>query len=398
MRICILGGGGNVAEAVACQMSGRGHDVVQFRFNPHVPVPGVPERPARSSARLETTQLRVVDPQGLALEGYRPRWITSAEFAGVDVFVFAFPSYMAEPVGRLLGRQIAGRPLVNLSDRFLGTYDLVATARRWHGPDATPSFCVAFNGVPIMAQKASRDAPLTVFYFKRGHSVACYPFTAVEPARELLEECFGIRPEQIRHYETMIHLAFENTHCIEHAVVDLGNLRLGLYTGDKNLYSRALYRKDALERIDRIVCERDLVARRVVGRSFASLAEYDTRVFGVSTAPGDDLAGTVTYRIEHDALGRAPSPEWWGAFGFEDNGWSMVTLESVGRLFNIHTPELSRLIDEWCRFGRTDYRKVGRTLTSLAVTPRPERLLSGYADLHWLPAFDGHAAQLEAAS
>ena len=387
MRICVLGGGGNVAEAISSHMAGLNHEVVQFRFSPHIPVKGVPSRPERSRVRLENSQIKVTDPQGAQLVSHRTRWITTAEFHLVDLFVCAFPSYMVEPVGRLLGDKIAGRPLINLSDRFLGSYNLIKSALRHHGPKSGPSHCVAFNGVPIMAQKQARDSPLTVFYFKRAHSIACFPHNSEAVALDLLNASLGIGRNQVRVYESMIHLAFENTHCVEHAVVDLGNLRRGLYSGQKNLYSETLYRPEAVEQINCIVTERDLIAKSVVGRSFASLADYDLRIFGASGSPGASLAGMAQYRIEHVALARAPSPDWWGAFGFEDNGWSMVTMESLAKLFNIETPRLSRLVDSWNHYSGTDYRAVGRTCATLGVRPAAGRAVRDFTDLTWLPGF-----------
>jgi hypothetical protein len=127
----------------------------------------------------------------------------------------------------------------------------------------------------------------------------------------------------------------------------------------------------------------------VVGSDFASLADYDAQVFGSGGAPSLALAGRADFRIEHESLRRAPAPEYWGAFGYEDTGWSMVTLESLARVFRIPTPALSRLIDDWCIYSGVDLRMHGRTCRSLGLeAPSPADGQRDYRSLGWLPGFE----------
>lgn len=367
MRVCILGGGGNVAEAVSSALKVQGHQVSQFRFDVQIPVQGTPPRPPRSAARLVESQIKRVFHTAQDLPDYKNDWVSTAQFKDIDAFVFAFPSYMAEPCARILGPHLAGRPLVTLSDRFLGSYAFLSEVLHQHGAHCMPSFAVAFNGVPIMAQKERRDSALSVFYIKSKHSFACYPQSSTQDARSLLGDLLGLKAEHLNLYDSMLHLAFENTHCIEHAVVDLANLRSGKYTAGGKLYSPELYKPEVLSRINAVAADRDRVSQAVLGKNFASLKEYDLRVFNQSGSPGSSIAGQADFRIHHDALSKAPNPESWGAFGYEDNGWSMVTLESFGKLFNVATPALSSLIDDWNAYAKCDYRIVGRTANSLRL-------------------------------
>jgi hypothetical protein len=388
MRICVLGGGGNVAEAVSALLHARGHVVYQYRPPRHVDVQGVPIRPSRNSARLNSSSIELVGDPLHDLSTHRLRWIDIGEFSNVDTFVCAFPSYLATYVGRELGAHIQGRPFINLSDRFLGTYDMVNSLKNRHGFSAGPSICVAFNGVPVMAQKATRDAPLTVYYFKRRHSIAVYPSNAEAQGRALLEEVFGLGANDLRCYETMLHLAFENAHCVEHSVVDLENVSARRYASPNKIYSQGLYTDQAIRRIDAVLADRDNIASAVVGGQFASLRQYDLAVFGGYASSDPSLAGTQDFRIHHANLMHAPSPMSWGAFGFEDTGWSMVTLESFARLFGVQSPSLTKLIDDWCARTQTDYRVTGRTVRSLQLLSTGQNSPpKSYTHLTWQPGF-----------
>ena len=175
MKVCVLGGGGNVAEAVAAWLHARRHEVFLYRFPKPIPVEGIPPRPRRSAIRLAET--RIVSHVGrYDYSGVKIlKFIEKSEFKRIDVFIFAFPSFLAEHCGRTLGPHVAGRPFINLSDRFLGTASFLAEVINQFGPRHLPQFSIAFNGVPVLAQKPSRDAPLRVFYVKPRHAFSVYP-------------------------------------------------------------------------------------------------------------------------------------------------------------------------------------------------------------------------------
>ena len=168
------------------------------------------------------------------------------------------------------------------------------------------------------------------------------------------------------HYASLLDLAFENAHCIEHAVADIQNLKRNSYVAGNRLYSRYLYDDRIVNRIAKIILERDQVAISILKRSFASLADYDHRVFRGESAMNASLAGTARFRCHHQLLSQAPSPEDYNAFGYEDIGWSMVPMESMAKRVSIPTPNLTALIDEWSEFMDCDYRSHGRTLQTFS--------------------------------
>jgi len=391
LNVCILGGGGNVAEAVIGKLLANGHSVSQFRFATQKVIPGVPQRPPRSMDRIKEIKfIQVNGEENESLVSKEIETITSVDyefFHKFDVFIYAYPSYMTESVANELGKHLIGKPLVNLSDRFLGSYSLVKHMQRLYGQ--TPIVCAAFNGVPIMALKDKRENPTTVYYVKPKHSVSWYPQTrdGRTQAISLLLDLFGFSADCLIPYPNMLHLALENTHCIEHAVVDLYNLKKENYSDTSNkLYSETLYKNECISRIESIVNERNKISQKLVGRIFYSLKDYDVKVFGInsqSTNLAD--AGTEKYRIQHKYLSQAPNLSKTTAFGYEDIGWSMVTLESLAKAFSIESPELSALIDEWNQYMNEDYRKVGRTIEKLDLIKHVNGAasLKDYRDLNW---------------
>jgi len=41
--------------------------------------------------------------------------------------------------------------------------------------NAIPKVSIAFNGVPIMALKETRESPTSIYFVKKKHSIAWYP-------------------------------------------------------------------------------------------------------------------------------------------------------------------------------------------------------------------------------
>ena len=121
-HVCILGGGGNVAEAVAANLVAKGHKVSQFRFSEPVEVPGIPKRPARSKERLSVVKFINDSSQACKLKEHNVKWLSKEGFDDVDVFITAYPSFMSEKLAEYIGDSIADRTIINLSDRFLGSF------------------------------------------------------------------------------------------------------------------------------------------------------------------------------------------------------------------------------------------------------------------------------------
>lgn len=367
MRVCILGGGGNVAEGIAALLLNRGHSVSLFRFEHSVRVAGVPKRPRRNSSRIDRVLIHLPRALNLELPSYRPVWATANDMRRADVFVYAFPSYLCNSVGRRLAPFLANKPLINLSDRFMGTYSLMYEMVRTLGSTALPAVAAAFNGVPVMAQKVSRDGRLVVYHEKTLHAVAWAPWNTAGEVMALIHAVFGYSPSQLSPYPSFFHLAFENIHSIEHSVIDLDNLKNGYYDRSGFAYSSFLYSDKALARIEAIRKERDFIASHFFSRSYLTLGGYDCRAFAVGAVRGVERAGTADYRTSHSHLSLAPSPTRCTAFGYEDTGWAIVPLEGIARLIRVATPSLRQLIDEWEVFTRMPYRNVGRSIKALGL-------------------------------
>jgi len=374
-RVCILGGGGNVAEAAAAHFGSNGHDVCQFRFPSAVVLPGVPVRPPRSPERL--SKLNVEGREDSSQKSMAIPFIGASDFGNVDVFVFALPSFMAEPMADALGKALSGKFFVNLSDRFLGSYTLMARLVSKHGSAALPQAAVAFNGTPIMAIKDGREGPCKIYFVKQSHAVAIYPQTraARTTACSLLLDLFQFPAPSLRLYRSMFHLAFECAHCVEHAVMDLLNIKVGRYDTNEQehknqtcgLYHESSYTDSGIKIIEDILRERDAISRVACGHSFMSLKDYDVKVFDHGS-PTRVEPGTVEYRTKHTGLSSAPPLSRSTAFGYEDVLCCLVPLESFAGTLGVRTPKLSTLIDQWCAVMEVDYRAVGRTISSLGLS------------------------------
>ena len=120
-----------------------------------------------------------------------------------------------------------------------------------------------------------------------------------------------------------------------------------------------------MDRVNNITRERDTISLRLLGKCFRNLVEYDRAADRQKFGAG--YYGTALYRQENVMLRSVPRPAIYYAHGYEDVGWSLVPLESVAKLLNIVSPQLSILIDEWCEFMSHDYRKTGRTIRSLGL-------------------------------
>lgn len=361
MIVCVIGGGGQLAEAVSAWVTERGHHVVHYRPE-QLAIPGVPGRPARPISRLErfeTFSERLAQTSGR--QG-RYRWIGKSEAHKADVFIYCLPSYLAELVGAQLAAATSGKYILNLSDRFMGTVAFSRSARRIL-PQWKSQAAVAFNSPPALAYQRIRNATTSILYTK--------PFVLAAPAdswslldsSDLVNEIFGI--SEIKWHATTLELAFENINSIVHAVQDLMCLKMGFFGSPGSLYDRETYTSDIVTRINRVTRDRDAVARRYTLNRYRSLEEFDATTFRTVS---DFNPGTPEYRHHHPLLASVPRPSVATAHGYEDIGWSMVPMESLGLLAGVATPALSDLIDDWSRYMGVDYRMIGRTAATLGIS------------------------------
>lgn len=363
--VCVLGGGGQLAEAVSAWLAGRGHRVRHYR-PAAVRIPGVPARPPRPRSRLDA--FRLAREEMATMDGGmgRYRWTDRSDAARAEVFVYCLPSYLAEIIGFRLAGALHGKYLVNLSDRFLGTDGLCRAAERAHrGWRAAAA--VAFNSPPVLAYQRRRDAETSLLYAKPFVLAAPTEPHMTETAASVVADLFGI--DQVRWLPSTLELAFENINSIVHAVQDLTCLRTGSFGRPGGLYDPETYTAPMVARIDAVARDRDQIAAIYTGRGFRNLTTFDASTFcttSLGVAPG-----TPAYRHRHPLLATVPRPEVFTAHGYEDVGWSLVPLESLGRLARLVTPALSSLIDEWNTLMGVDYRLVGRTAASLGIHTAP---------------------------
>jgi hypothetical protein len=370
MDVIVLGAGGQLAQAVGRLLEANGHRVLWFRFDRYLVIPGVPARPSRRIQELDRFWPTAhSDLSGLCGIQSRYRWAEDADYATADLIVNTYPSYLSSSLARSLGRRLAGKTLLTVSDRFLGATELVNQL----GTHSAPRLEVSLNSGPILSFEASRHGPAQMRYFKPGVSAACSPSSMQSEARAIVATVFGLRDNQVRVLASIWDVAFECTNCLMHVVQDLHNLKRGLYTdrATGSLYDPDAYTSNMVMDLLAMLAERDEVAERVlgIGHRPRSLAEFDQAIFGVSGSAVSP--GTVQFRHENAILQRIPRPAWWQAIGFEDVGWCAVPLEQCARRYGVATPFLSRYISAWSNFMGVDYRSIGRQVNFVRL---PEEL------------------------
>jgi len=369
MKVAILGGGGQTGTAIGAKLIRQGHKVWFYRFPAWINIPGVPKRPKKSRTEIEELKL-AINKSTVSEEGYRAihRWANELEFNRVDILIFTFPSYLAEILGHLIGHHISGVPFLNISDRFLGSIAFLKAANGTKR--GSSSFCIALGSPPLLAYQLEQAKGETILYYQKPVVlISCFPVSEVKRSLHIINHLFDIPIVNIRVMPTLLHLAFENIQSIVHAVQDLYNLKKGYYTNPKYLYSPLTYTPEIVERINKVVEERDLIAATFGIHGLRSLKEFDNSTFITSKVAYP--VGTAYYRHVHPLLSKLPAPPYYKCHGFEDVGWSMVTLESFGLLAKVLHPELTSLIDEWNILMKVDYRRVGRTVQTLDIAHIP---------------------------
>ena len=226
MKVCIIGGGGQVAEALGTLL--RQNDIDVFFYRPErIVVPGVPVRPRRASAQLENITIDSTKLTTIEKATFRYNWFDEIKLCACDVFVFAMPSYLAEPIARKLAKYLSGRVLINISDRFLGTYAMNREIINVGYPGV--KLAVAFNSPPLISYQPIRDGKTKVYYDKSSVYISCYPKDKIQEAKNIVSYLLNLPKLNIKTASNMLELAFENTQSIIHAVQDLENLKSGKY-------------------------------------------------------------------------------------------------------------------------------------------------------------------------
>lgn len=377
MDVCVIGGGGQIAEGIGTLMRQRSRSLnVSYYRLEQVAIPGVPARPRRPRSYFD--EISVVGSGLTAIESatIRNRWSDEQMMQRCDIFVFAMPSYLAEHTARLLAKYLSGKVLINISDRFLGTYAMNNEVVR---AGYTPiKMGIAFNSPPIIAYQPQRNEQIRVYYDKASVHISCFPPNEILSAIGIISDVFGIPKSSVKAAPSLLYLAFENTQSIVHAVQDLENLQRGNYCADGfgSRYDESAYTEKMVRRVKLIIEERDVVASFYLNTRTRSLFDYDRASDTIFCTNLGIAYGTAVYRQCHPVLRMVPRPSVYYAHGYEDVGWAMVPLESFARIARLETPHLSRLITDWSRFMMNNYRATGRTARTLNLVQDPTDLIS----------------------
>jgi hypothetical protein len=238
MKVVIIGGGGQVADAIGIMLMNKGFDVSFFRFKNQIFISGVPLRPIRSAKRY--TKVNIISGVNSQTESfeYAYKWADENVIAKADVIIYSLPSYLAEYAGFFLSKQLDGKILINISNRFLGTYSLAVSAKK-SNPKFNPNLFIAFNSPPLLSYQKNRDEFSKIFYQKPVVMCSCFPKRKSNETKSLLKTLFDFNEESIRVMPSELDLSFENINSILHAVQDLENLRNNIYLeqGTGSLYS-----------------------------------------------------------------------------------------------------------------------------------------------------------------
>ena len=363
MNVCIIGGGGQIAESVGNLLVARGIPHTFYRPR-KINIPGVPRRPDRPRFRLEKLETKTKTDEAESYTGAYS-WADDGDLKKTDVFIYTLPSFLAEYIGFELASYLSGKVVINVSDRFLGTYALSkAVKMRMFKPI---SLGVGFNSPPFLAYQLSRRTATNIYYQKPFVIAGCFPVQKEDEARNIVSSIFGLDYERVKIVSSCVDLAFENINSILHVVQDLVNLKKNKYDKIGQLYGRETYTPEMVGRIIELVRERDQVALYFTSRRPRTLEVFDGSTFFNQTINGQLEGGSAEYRHHHPMLSKIPTPLWYSAHGYEDIGWSIVPLESFGAAVGVKTPQLTRVINEWNALMNTDYRRVGRTAQSLGL-------------------------------
>lgn len=367
MKVCIIGGGGQVAEGIGAMLIQNNIDVFFYRAK-RIFVKGTPIRPKRTQNRFDNIEIIGTKKTIIEEATFKYEWADESMLIKCEVFIFTMPSYTAEVIARSLSKYLSGKILINISDRFLGTFAMNQEILK--AGYKTLGFGIALNSPPIVAYQPIRNGFTKVYYDKSSVNFSCLSNNYSSEAIQILKDVLKLPEKSIKMSSSMLGLAFENTQSIVHSVQDLENLLLGNYgvNGIGSRYDKCSYTDMMVKNINEIIVERDEVSHYYLGLKFKSLADYDIASNKKFKTGLSIEYGTALYRQEHNILNTVPRPSIYYAHGYEDIGWSMVPLESFAKKAGIKTPNLSKLIDRWSFFMSNDYRANGRTIESLGLS------------------------------
>jgi len=279
----------------------------------------------------------------------------------------ALPAYLHDTLGELLWDVFRDKIVVLLCERFLNSGAFLNSLIK--SKAGLPRVLLTHKSEPIDATKNGFEGECRIWRLKKSADVSVV-LGHYKPAVKFCHDLWCLPEKALRIGTPLLHVAFQNLNSIGHACVDLKALRLDSYILGQPHYTPKTYTEDVVQRILLVAEESNSISKAVANFMPKSLAEHDLTSY--SGGRLDEIAGTARFRLESSIAKHRLAPPRFRASGYEDAGWSLVPLEQLGRFIDIKTPNLTRLIDEWCMLTGVQYRRLGRnfikTLEALIVS------------------------------
>lgn len=361
MKITIIGGGGNTAEATGAMLLMKGHQVNFYRFPHHIHIVGLPIRPHRSLSRLQKIEISPSEDYKDYKYMGKAIYIDKSDISKSDAIIIALPSYMMEILPSLLPFTFGGKIVISLCERFHNTEVFFRSLRTLGHP--FPKIMISHRSDPFDSNKISHEGINRLWRIKENNDYYITPCNSFKEALNVMVALYGDQALKWKRVKSLWDISFQNINAISHAVTDLFALQENKYIIGTPHYTPLTYTPKIVDIINKVIGDRDLITRHILGCSYLSLGQHEARSYGADGL--EDILGTHLFRFENRILKNRPAPVWYRMSGFEDIGWSIVPMEEVARHFGIKVKYVTSLINAWISLTNIDYRKYGRHLGSI---------------------------------
>lgn len=210
----------------------------------------------------------------------------------------------------------------------------------------------------IYASRVTGPAQARIFGAKKRVAIAALPSNRT---REVVDKLFEIFP-QFSPVENVLKTSLDNIGAIFHPAPTLLNMAwIESTKGEFNYYQEGI--SPAISKVmDKLDQERMKVSE-AIGIVPVSAADWLRMSYGVK---GKNLYELLQNNTQYHGI-KAPV-DINHRYVFEDVPMSLVPIASLGQQFNIETPTIQLIIDLANTVCNTDFRKVGRTVTSLGIS------------------------------
>lgn len=362
MKIAVLGALGNYGLTICGLAMEQGHELGFVQF------PGSVQRIGRQPEKnYEPTMREFERNQGKFELVYKEsgqtkpyqherRILRNTEEIpeDVEVIVLAYPSLMHEHCGRLLNGRLSGKTVITFTDRVLGGYSLLRTARA-----LSTAKLLAVNATPVTSFK-DKESPFRRIVYSRKKQIRVAPYPTTQSA-ELIGTLRALIPADYSLCDDVLELGFNCTPSNLHAPHDLMNLVRYERGHEFTMFHEGF--TAGIEQLIGIVSQERCDIARKWGYTAASFLEYERKTYGYS---GSSI--TENRRL-NPQLNQVPAPEdIWSCKGIEDVACALVPLSEMAQRAGIPCPMIDSLITIWGGYLGADFRKQGRTLASLGLS------------------------------